>query len=963
MSALKPWYEVAQPHRDIREGHLDESVFAANLWQVMEGVAPRMYSDLATFAKTTYATRGLKAVLKRVEAGLEGRGDAGDRIISLQTSFGGGKTHTLLALYHLATSSAAKLEEQAEMLWEAANVKDGREPVKVAVFTNQSCDPQQGREVEDGLTVHTLWGDLAYQLGGKKLYELVRPNDEARTTPKGVFAKVLAQAAPALILIDELADYCSAAAGVKVEASTLDDQTISFVQELTEAVQQTPGVVLVATLPASDIEIANSQKGTHILTSLEKRMGRMGADVKPVSDDEIFEVVRRRLFEEVGSKEEQEKTVEAYVRLYNEHLDEVPPESLRADYRELMLRAYPFHPSLIEALHTRWGSHPDFQRTRGVLRLLAAIVGDLWERRNASTQSQALIQPCHLRFDLEALVGQVTRLYGANFQAVLASDVVGAGSNAAKIDSERGGDYAREQLASGLAAAITLGSFGGTAEHSGWSARDLKIAVARPVVNWSYTDGALSALEEKCFYLHTTTEKLGKRYWLTAKPTLNKLVLQHVQSVTPDDVEKRISLELRGLDVPSGTFTRLLVEPSRDLPEQKELTLLALSPSRAWGGRGSKAIEKEVLALSTLCGRRERLYRNTLVFLAPSESGLGILNDAVRTVLALERIKSDYGSQLDPEQRDDLKERTERERTRLVEAIADCYSVVLRVKGANTVESVEMPPGKRGDTAKYFEGIFRQLQDASWLIGSVGRLTLEKAGLWPTPGHPVNVKEATDAFLRFTDKEILTHAKAVANGLTELVRKRQLGIAYGGKPESLSGQSAGEAVSIDPMDESIWVVDIGSVAAPTAEGMTATTGSTSSVATGTSDSGSSSSGDGAVGSETAYSSVHVSGRVPLESWSDVFASFIRPLTASNADLTIKIDITGKARAGGSIPGKLVDQGGIKEAAKQMGLDVEAEDLTTPSPSSAAISSVASPSVGIAEGRKGVAAGSSRRRRR
>src|SRR5207245_1979413 len=150
-----------------------------------------------------------------------------------------------------------------------------------------------------------------------------------------------------------------------------------------EAVQQVPGTVVVATLPASKYEVAQSEKGQEAFTTLEKRFQRLGADIKPVADEEIYEVVRARLFESVTPRKDPgrpRRVAEAYQTFYSEHKGEVPPEASKSTYREQLERAYPFHPSLIDALYHRWGSHPDFQRTRGVLRLLASIVGDLWQR-------------------------------------------------------------------------------------------------------------------------------------------------------------------------------------------------------------------------------------------------------------------------------------------------------------------------------------------------------------------------------------------------------------------------------------------------------------------------------------------------------------------------------------------------------------------------------------------------------
>lgn len=548
MNNLKPWYAVAVPHEDIRAGRLAEAVFAADLWAVVCGTAPEVYLDPEEFFRKTYLTTGLSTVLKRVAGALCGDGETGDRIISLQTSFGGGKTHTLVALWHLAKyAERLKASPHGEALRQVAG---GRLPGKVkgvAVFTNQTCDATQGRQVEGGVHLRTLWGELAYQLGGKALYERVRANDESQRVPQGIFVEVLRAASPCLMLLDELADYCVGAAAVPVGDTSLADQTISFIQQLTEAVQQVPDAVVVATLPASKYEVAQSEKGQEAFVTLEKRFQRLGADVKPVADEEIYEVVRARLFESIAPENDYPgKVAKVYQEMYAAHSGEVPAEAAKHTYREYLERAYPFHPLLIDALYTRWGSHPDLQRTRGVLRLLASIVGDLWKHRQGNTQTQHLIQPCHIRWSVDALQAALTRFWGPAYQSVAAADVTGERSNAGIFDEERGGDYRSEAIAQGMASAILLGSFGGQGGRSGFGAKDLKLACSRYGLNWNYTDGALLELENRCFYLHTTAAgSLGKRYWFGTKPTLNKLVVQYRQQNVKENFEEEILEDLR----------------------------------------------------------------------------------------------------------------------------------------------------------------------------------------------------------------------------------------------------------------------------------------------------------------------------------------------------------------------------------------------------------------------------------
>lgn len=267
-----------------------------------------------------------------------------------------------------------------------------------------------------------------------------------------------------------------------------------------------PGAVVVATLPASKFEVAQSEKGQEAFVTLEKRFQRLGADIKPVADEEIYDVVRARFFESITPPDETgypKRVAEAYHAMYAAHSGEVPAEASKKTYRELIERAYPFHPLVIDALYKRWGSHPDFQRTRGVLRLLASLVGDLWKRREGNTQTQHLIQPCHVRWSVDPLQAALTRLWGNAYQSVAAADIIGEQSNAGAFDEERGGDYRREAIGQGLASAMLLGSFGGQGERVGFSAKDLKLACSRHGLNWNYLDGALLELEgDRCFYLH-----------------------------------------------------------------------------------------------------------------------------------------------------------------------------------------------------------------------------------------------------------------------------------------------------------------------------------------------------------------------------------------------------------------------------------------------------------------------------
>jgi hypothetical protein len=432
---LPPWFQVIQPHFDIKNGQLDESVFAANLAEVSNGTGREVYKSAEMFFSKTYFTAGIRDIAKRVVSGLNGGQDSQNRVISLQTGFGGGKTHTLISLYHIAKSGKKLVGNPKlnELFLQTGNPTF--DFVNVAVFTNTTNDPVQGR-VLNGTQLNTIWGDLAFQLGGERAYEIVKANDVQRANPKGLFKKVLEQCKPCLILIDELADYCVSAAAVTVGASSLKDQTISFMQELTEAVAGTDNCVLIATLPISAQEVAASPEAQQILNALENRIVRVGANLKPVEDDEIFEVVRRRLFEEDADWKAADKIVDAYSGMYQSLMAEVPSYALKSDYRERMRKSYPFHPELIDVFRLKWASTPNFQRTRGILRILASIVSDLWKRRQSLVGSNSMIHTSDINFgNVDALTSQITMLYGANWDSVISADISGSSSNAYRIDS------------------------------------------------------------------------------------------------------------------------------------------------------------------------------------------------------------------------------------------------------------------------------------------------------------------------------------------------------------------------------------------------------------------------------------------------------------------------------------------------------------------------------------------------
>lgn len=925
-----PWFQVLRPHLDIRQGRLDETVFAADLAQVAQNQGRQVYANAAQFFEKTYFTQGLRNVARRVVQGLNGQEDGENRVISLQTGFGGGKTHTLISLFHLAKAGrdASQSGVYQKLLESVGEPKF--EQAHVAVFTNKTNDPVQGREPEEGLKIYTLWGELAYQLGGKEAYALIEANDQARTAPKGLFQRVLAQCQPALILIDELADYCVSAAAINVGKSTLADQTISFMQELTEAVSNTPQTVLVATLPASKAEVSNSEIGGEMLYSLSQRLTRVGADTKPVADDEIFSVIRYRLFDNLGDEALREATISAYLQLYEELRGELPSQATRLEYKELLRKAYPFHPELIDLFRVRWASHHGFQRTRGVLRLLGGIVSDLWQRQDSLKGPQGLIHPSDVNFtNLEALRGQMTSLFGAGYDAVLGADVSGASSNAFQIDQDKP-EYGASNLTRGLAATILLGTFGSDGPNRGLTVEQLKLAVLKPHdINHNSVNGALDALEAQAYYLYYASSGSGsKRYWFHTKPNINILVSKVKAEVSQrqGEIRQQVVDRFKKASYQTQGF-RLLIDPGQDIAEQKTPTLVVLNPQYQVNGSETK-VKEVIQQIATRRGNSSRVYKNTLLFLVASEQGYRKLADQITEVMACEKIQVEYRGQLEKDQSSDilgrLNEANQKIERLLGEAYANIYKYTER-EGLNRIVAQNWQPNLRAHLEK---NVYETLREEEWLLESVGLALLQKVNLFPEPGAPRRTKEMYEAFIQFDTMPLLTKSQALADSLRRYCEQGLIGIAIGAKPPFETTYLGVRREYIPVEDETTWVIhpDDHQVPEPATDTGSDSGGQVKPTPIPTPIGGDNAAGntvEDPIGTVKKFKTLRIHGHVDVANWHQLFTSFIMPLKDNHPEIVIEI----KARSTGANP---IDENSpsykiTKESAQQLGLDFRAEE--------------------------------------
>lgn len=695
-------WEVCEPHPDVFARDLNQSMFAASLHAVESGSADPDYTDPERFFEKTFVTRSLENVLEMVLARLLGRPGRGMPVLRLETPFGGGKTHTMVALYHLAKHpEVVEAAEAGQRLCERLNLRNLPRDIRVVVLDGVALNPH-GREVE-GLTIRTLWGELAHRLGGKSFYEAVRTDDVARTAPgQTVLSDLLRQAQPALILMDEVMHYLAKARAVRVGDTNLSAQTIAFLRELTAAVGEVPRVVLVLSLPASSLEIPveSQAQAEEMFQRVRKVVGRTELIETPVARDEVFGVLKRRLFRSVGDQRVAKRAVDAF-RKYYETYARFFPERLRTpSYRERMVEAYPFHPELVDLLYQRWGPHPQFQRTRGALYLIALVLRRLWNQRPGSA---FLVQPHHIDLADRHIRAEVVRLLDGAFDAIITGDIL---ERAREVDRNLGGEYLRERLAEGAASVAMLYSVSAGTEREGCTEEELRVALLRPEINPTQVTEVLGRLRNRLWYLRYRDH----RYFFTAKPNLNKVVLDFEQGISEEQLEEGLHGRLaRIVGRGKGELEVLLsprdeeavVEPSRATLVVLPLELNDLDRAKDWMKRVVERITN----------------RNLLVFLVPEKAQEGLLRASLRRLLALQDLRrARMFQELDQEDREEV-ERQLKEREKEVEGLLfTTYSHVFR-PARDGVEEVRVK--LKRDARTLVEAVATALKEKGILVESI----------------------------------------------------------------------------------------------------------------------------------------------------------------------------------------------------------------------------------------------------
>ena len=715
---MTAFHTIAVPHEDILAGRLTMDVFAADLWEVHKGRAPDEYRDPTRFFQQTYQTEGLSNLLDVVAKRL--RGEGGDPVIQIQTPFGGGKTHALIAMYHKAAE------------WETNRV----------VIVGTPMAPTD-----------TLWGQIAEQLTGS------RAGFGDSTAPGREALRALLEAhQPLLLLMDEVLEYATKAAGVPVGASTLSAQTLAFLQELTEAASTLSRVCLAITLPSSVLEHYD-EGAEKLFRQLQKVAGRVEKIYTPVQEHEITQVIRRRLFSLIVEKRMQE--------VVGEFLDYAVGESLLpagvepSEYRQRFEVSYPFLPEVVDILYQRWGSFTSFQRTRGVLRLLSLVVHALKERE--------LPYISLADFDLanQEVRRELLKHIGPEYDSVIAADVTGQEAGARKVDGELGAAYQGLRLGTRVATTIFLYSFSGGVER-GATLSEVKRGATTTSNPASVVAEAVELLKGR--HLFYVQQQSGK-YFFTNQPNLNRILLTRMENVEPGEiaVEEEALLKTRV----GGRRLKVFLWPTSDadIPDTPDLKLILLQE------RDDGLME----AILKQKGTIPRVHCNTLFFLVALENERPGLEMLMRKRLAYETLAGDATLSLTADQQKEIKEGLKKARGDLAEAVRRTYRQLF-IPARDGLKELDLGIPTYGEDRPLDEEVYEELQlDGEILERIVPLVIKERYLLRPerVEGREqeyVLTEQLAQAGLRTPGETRVVSREAWEEGIAEGVRQGLFGL-------------------------------------------------------------------------------------------------------------------------------------------------------------------------------------------
>ena len=776
---LKQWYKVVTPREDLREGRpLDASEFAVHLDHVRDGNAHADYQDPVRFFERTYLTRSLLAVSAEVQRRLSGVNVEASAIYNMTTQFGGGKTHALALLFHLAAAgNKAKTFTGVPAILSKAQVSAIPEAnVGVFVGTRFSLLNGRGGRADTPLR-HTPWGDLAWQLGGQASFDAIRSYDEQGIAPSGDdIRRMIPPDKPALLLIDEVMNYVSTS-----RKTPFAGQMYSFLMALSEEISGMDRVVAVVSIPASELEMNAEDEADY--TRLKKMLDRRGKPVIMSAENETSEIIRRRLFEwdlravnadgRALLSNDAVAACREYADWIQDNRSQVP--NWFVDHAQSAFEsAYPFHPMVLSVFERKWRELPRFQQTRGILRLLALWVSDAYQSGFKGAEKDLLITLGTAPMgDSQFRTAVLEQLGESRLEGAVTTDMAGKKeSHAVRLDAEAEETLRKARIHQKSATVVFFESNGGQGKAKlVATVPEVRMAVAGPDLDIGNVETALDGLIGRCYYL--TLDR--NRYFFSLKQNLNKRFADRRATVKSDEVDSLVKSVIETVFPKVDGVERVFFpEQSAQIPNRPVVTFAVMAPSHSL--HDDSDVATCLLDMTRKCGNTDRHFKSAVIWIVP-EQGDAMRGEA-RKLLAWEAIdRETEPDELDDAQRRQLADNIKRGRRDLRESVWRSYSKVMLLDPNNQLKMVDLGMITSSSADSMTSLIISHLRQNDEIVKAISPRFLLKN--WPPAKTEWSIRDVRDAFFASPLFPRLLSTEAVSAVVARGVSEGQF--AYVGK--------------------------------------------------------------------------------------------------------------------------------------------------------------------------------------